>query len=74
MSDDQEKKDEPVIVMRYQGKSNRGNWIPMIPRRNLTQEMLDHAVEIYPEFEKVADVVKYCEKSKLYTPTRALGK
>lgn len=71
MSDDQEKKNEPVIVMRYSGTTN---WIPMIPRRDLTQEMIAHAVEVYPEFETVADVVKYCEKSKLYKRTRALSK
>lgn len=69
--DDQVKKNEPVIVMRYIGTTS---WIPMIPRRDLTQEMLDHAVEVYPEFEKVADVVKYCEQSKLYKRTRALSK
>ena len=71
----QSDKKSEIVILRYQGASPRGNWIPMIPARDLTQVLIDAAVEIYPEtFKDSAAVLKYCEESGLYKRTRALTK
>ncbi len=68
-------KKSEIVILRYQGTSPRGNWLPMIPARDLTQEMIDSAVEIYPTKFKDSDaVIEYCEASGLYKRTRALTK
>ena len=79
MAKEKEKEKEPIIILRYQGDHGtpehpkHGNWIPMIPARDLSQEMIDRAAEAQTEFETPADVIEYCLKSKLYKSTRAIS-